>query len=579
MPLIPTYDGPQLKQAALDGGYQQNVDVSSGKMAIAKGLDDVAKVADKIDLEQSTVQAQNAELKIRTAWYETDAKLRQEYSGEKIGGYQAAVNDWWKEAPQKFGGELSPRAQMIASKSLLSAQESAMNTSHKHATVEVNRVAEVSHVAVKQSVVQSALAALKDGDTLAAVAAVANIKEKNEMWAKRQNMSAEELAMQNVKDLTVLHTNVISQLVEKDPAAARQYWKELDKAKQFDASKVDEVDKMLKLGGVKEDVQNFAEEVRKKGMTEPEAVAAAREKFKGEAQDFAVHEMKLRYNEDQVFKAREAKDVANQAWSILVKKPNMSSVPTALMVKLNEVAPEEQRQMQDWVQAKARQAKADAEGRNDPDEFGRYYTYRRMAMEDPQKFADIDLTKAQPYVSKGQLNHLVDIQGGIARSDAKAMDVDKQVNFVVKNIKSAILASGLDMTPKEGTPAATEFNNFMGSLSMTLTDAQRAAGDKPLPPEKLKAIGMDMLREKYEQGSGVFGMFRSARKGYQILSDPSTAGKNFVDTKYSDIPKAIRDQLEADMPRKQTSVKGVPVDVDKDKIERAYQRGKEEGRF
>jgi hypothetical protein len=74
-------------------------------------------------------------------------------------------------------------------------------------------------------------------------------------------------------------------------------------------------------------------------------------------------------------------------------------------------------------------------------------------------------------------------------------------------------------------------------------------------------------------------MFRSARKGYQILSDPSTAGKNFVDTKYSDIPKAIRDQLEADMPRKQTSVKGVPVDVDKDKVERAYQRGKEEGRF
>lgn len=575
MPVIPTYDGPQLKQAALDGGFQQAPDVSSGGLAFAKGLDDVGKAIDKIDLENATTQAQEAELKIRQAWYATDTELRQKYSGNKIGEYQKAVDTWWKDAPQKFGGELSPRAQMLASKSLISAQDSAMRTSFTYASAERNRVAEAGHLALKQTVVQDALTALKDGNQKAVTDAVTSIKDNNAAWANLRNMSAQELAAQNVKDLTVLHTNVISQLVDKDPMGARQYWKDLDKKTEFDGSKIDEVDKLLKIGTVKMQVQDFAEEVRNKGMNEVDALAAARAKFKGEEQDVAVAEIKTRFNEDEAFKARQARVLSDKAWGYLANKPSMSAVPSALLMELNKLAPKEQAHMQDWVQAKARQAKADAEGRNDPNEFGRYYGYRVMAMEDPQKFANLDLTKAQPYISKSQLNHLVEIQSGISRSDAKAMDLDKQVGFVVKNIRSSILASGLDTTPKEGTPAATEYNNFMGALTAALTDAQRAAGDKPLPPEKLKAIGMDMLREKYEQGSGLFG-FRSSRKGYQIINDPSSAGKNFIDTPYSDIPKTIRDKLDLDA--RKPGGRGTTV-IDQEKVERAYQRGKEEGRF
>jgi len=579
MPTIPTYDGPQVRQAALDGGFQQNQDISSGRLGVAKALQGAGDALDKLDQQRATLQAQEAEVKIRQAWYETDTRLRKEFSGTKIGGYQAAVDKWWNEDAKTLGEGMDGRAQMIASRSLVAARDIATRTTSNYAQAETARVDEVGYAAAKNAVIQGALTAVKDGDVQAATTAATDIRAKNVKWGERRNLSADEVAYNTVKDLTTLHGNVIRQLNETNPVAARAYWDKLDKGKEFDATRVDEVDKLLKRGTVKVQVQDFVADVRKQGMSEGEALAAARDKFHGDDQDFAVQEVRVRYNEDQVLKAREAKDAANQGWSILVNNPRMSAIPSALLEKINTLAPEEQRHMQDWTLAKARQAKADAEGKSDPDEFGRYYTYRVMAMEDPQKFSKLNLTQAQPYVSKQQLNHLVELQGGIERSDAKAMDLNTQVKTAVSSVKTAILASGLDMTPKEGSAAATEYNNFMGSVTMAISEAQRAAGDKPLPPEKLKAIGMDMLRVKYEQGSGIFGAFRSTKKGYQVMADPNSANKDFVDTPYGEIPEAIRNQLEADAPGPKTTGMYGTKRIDKEAIERAYQRGREQGRF
>lgn len=577
MPTIPTYDGPQIHQAGLPGVFQQAPDVSSGTQSIAKGLAAVSEVADKIDLQQSTQEAQDAEVRIRGEWFKADQELRTKYSGQKIGGYQAAVDAWWKEAPQKYGQNLTPRAQFIASKSLIAAQEMAQRTSATYAHAETERLDKSTFESAKWAVLQGALTAVKEGDPLAAPIAVDDIREKNAAWAKARNLSADELAALNVRDLTVLHANVINQLAETDPAAARQYWKELDKAKQFDASKIDEIDKTLKVAATQHTAQAFGDEVMSKRMSLEEALAEARKRFDGKDEEMALQEVKTRFTEQEVIQARSAKAVEKQGWSILMAKGSMSAIPPALMTTLREQAPEAERQMRDWLDAKRRQAKAEAEGVSDPDEFGRYYTYRRMAMENPQQFADLDLTKAQPYVSKAQLNHLVEIQGGINRNDAKAMELNRQVKIAVNSAKSAILAGGLDMTPKEGTPAATEFNNFMGAVTMKITDAQRAAEGKPLPPEKLKEIAMDLVREKYEQGTGFAGIWRTKRKGYQILNDPNSKDKHFIDVPYDEIPKDIRAELEADTPRKRVG-RGT-TEIDKDAVERAYQKGKEEGRF
>jgi hypothetical protein len=579
MPTIPTYDGPQVRQAALEGGFQQNQDISSGRLGVAKALQGAGDALDKLDQQRATLQAQEAEVKIRQAWYETDTRLRKEFSGTKIGGYQAAVDKWWNEDAKTLGEGLDGRAQMIASRSLVAARDIATRTTSNYAQAETARVEEVGHAAAKNAVIQSALTAVKDGDVQAAPMAATDIRAKNARWGELRNLSADEVAYHNVKDLTTLHSNVISQLSETNPVAARAYWDKLDKGKEFDATRVDEVDKLLKQATGQHNAQSFGDEVMAKKMTLEDALAEARKRFDGKDEEMALAEVKTRFTEQEAIQSRQAKAVEKQGWSILMEKGSMSAIPPSLMVTLREQAPEAERQMRDWLAAKARQAKADAEGKSDPDEFGRYYTYRVMAMEDPQKFSKLNLTQAQPYVSKQQLNHLVELQGGIERSDAKAMDLNTQVKTAVSSVKTAILASGLDMTPKEGSAAATEYNNFMGSVTMAISEAQRAAGDKPLPPEKLKAIGMDMLRVKYEQGSGIFGAFRSTKKGYQVVADPNSANKNFVDTPYGEIPEAIRNQLEADAPGPKTTGMYGTKRIDKEAIERAYQRGREQGRF
>lgn len=246
MATVPTYDGPQLRQAPADGGYQQTTDVSSGTNRLAQGLGQVAEVADKIGLQQDLQQAQQAEVSVRSAWFKADQELRQKYRGTEIEGYQPAVDAWWKEAPQKFGQSLNGRAQIMASKSLVSAQDMAMRTSSGYAAAETERVQGETFVASKQQTMQDALTAMSQGNNAAVPVAIDDIKTKNANWAALHNQTPEQLAQQNIKDLTLVHSNVLSQLLVKDPKAAQAYWDALDKKTEFDASRIDEVNNRLK---------------------------------------------------------------------------------------------------------------------------------------------------------------------------------------------------------------------------------------------------------------------------------------------------------------------------------------------
>ena len=246
MPTIPTYDGPQLRQQGSPDAYQQNQDVSSGGQKLAQGLGAAADALDKIGLQQDTLAAQTAETSIRSAWFKKDQELRAEFSGTKIDGYQSAVDQWWADAPKTFGENLNGRAQMIASKSLVAAQDMAQRTAAHYAGAETARVQGEAFVSAKQAVLQDALSATAQGNMAAAPGAALDIKAKNKEWAELHNQSAQEQAMQNVKDLTALHFNVVNQLLVTNPKAAQDYWNGVDKKTEFDAGKIDEVNNRLK---------------------------------------------------------------------------------------------------------------------------------------------------------------------------------------------------------------------------------------------------------------------------------------------------------------------------------------------
>lgn len=332
---------------------------------------------------------------------------------------------------------------------------------------------------------------------------------------------------------------------------------------------------------IRERVQVFGDEVDKGGLTLPQALEKARATFSGPEEAAAVQEVKTRFSERQAITIEAQRDAADSAWKVITNGGSRKGIKPELW---NSLGGEEQRQINDYVEARARRYEADAK-RDFKTDMVAYYGLRRMAAEDPASFASLDLMKSKPLLEDTDFQRLVEVQASINKNDAKAMETQRVVKSTIGMIAADIKAAGIDLTPKEGSAQAKEAAAFMGAVTVALDEATRVKGS-PLSAKEARDIGMGMLREGYEQGSGIFGMFQNKRRGYQIATDPDLAGKTFVATKYKDIPAEARDALVEELrasgvqlPRSIYGGTYVVSDEYQAAIERAYQRGKEQGVF
>jgi hypothetical protein len=202
-----------------------------------------------------------------------------------------------------------------------------------------------------------------------------------------------------------------------------------------------------------------------------------------------------------------------------------------------------------------------------------------MAMEEPQSFSALDLRKSAPWLSKGQFETLVDLQAGIGRSDAKAMESQRVLKSTLDLIKSEVTSIGIDLTPKEGTDKAKQTAQFLGALTQALDQATATKG-APLTPEESRRIGMSMLQEGIQQGTGIFGMFQTKKRGFEIATDPNIpAGASFVLKRFSDIPASVRNDLIVAYRTRNNIGTRTLTAADEAAIERAYTLGVQQGRI
>lgn len=573
MARVPQYDGAQVRSTALQPVQQREIDVSSGLRAVGQTVGALGDVADKLARRDADTEAWNAQAAIASEFETWDRETRKTAQGVNSKGYTAKVDEWWTKVRDERFGSLSPLAQQSAAKSLAQARLAALRAAGSYEDQQLD-VGEKQALSSRIVTGVSAAAAAGAGraDPL-----IATLTEEIRAFGKKKGIDVEGQVLQTT---TGIHANIIAGMLRnKDIKGAEEYF--TLKKGEIDGTRHDEIAKGLSAGGTVIKAQTFGDEVQAKKMTLEQALTEARARFTGDEETAAVQEVKTRFAEGEAVQQRQAKDVTKTAWRQVIEGGSISRIEPSVYADLMRLAPEEKRQMQDWLDARRRQAKAEAEGNHDPDEFGRFYSYFRMAMEAPAKFADLDLTKVQPYVSKHQLASLISLQSGISKTDAKAMALQNQVKQTLTMVDSTIRASGLNPRAKPDTPAAKEFDNFMGAVTMALTTAQAERKDgTPLPPEEMRKIGMRLLQEGYEQGSGIFGMFQNTKRGYQVLTDPALAGKDFITTPYKKIPPAIRADLEKSYDAKngRGGIYGNAAEREA-AIERAYQRGLDEGRF
>lgn len=425
-----------------------------------------------------------------------------------------------------------------------------------------------------------------NGDTNGAKAEIETAGLRITSFMKKRGASGEEISAALKTNSSKSHAAVIASMLSKGEATAAQAYLEANSGAMLQDD-VTRVTGALKEGVARATSQTFATEVMAKDLPMTEALAMAREQFKAkpELAEAATREIKTRYAEKEASRVQEVKQVTTDAWSALMARGSMNAIPPATMDRLRKEAPEEERQMRDWLDAKWRRAKADAENKKSED-WSTYMMLQDMALTQPEKFTDPQtLLKAEPFLSKAQMGNLVGLRGQIERGDAKAMQSQRMVKTTVEMLKAEIAKAGVDLTPKDNEPKQVreERAAFFGALTMALQEKAQAKG-QPLTEAEMRLEGMNLLREAIDTNSGVMGLFQTKKKGFQIATDPNIKPEaNFVVARFDDIPADRRDALLGRL-----YPNGVPrspyggqlvTSEDKAKIEAAYTRAVRAGYY
>ncbi len=235
MPVVPTYSGPQVREQATQGGYQENIDVSKGARALAAGFGDVAEVADQAYTRQAETESLTAQARIADDFDKWDTETRATSQGANATGYRAKVDAWWGDTQKTYTGTLSPRAQQAISKSLAAVRNSNLRAAGNYETqqVEIGAISALGS-SVDKLVKQSIKLGPEGGPGVLDMAA----GQVRAFYKARGREGDGEAAA--LKVTTGAHVTTINQLMQRDPKKAEEYFN-THKDKGIDPTQWDEV--------------------------------------------------------------------------------------------------------------------------------------------------------------------------------------------------------------------------------------------------------------------------------------------------------------------------------------------------
>lgn len=264
MAKVPQYDGPQLQEQALPGARQQEVDVSRNAQVLAKGLSDAAHIMNReIDRETQRADQDAAfafEAKKKAEWLDYEGKLREARKGRDAHAYDAEVEAWWKEQGKAGAETLSPNAQRLVGRALMTSQLQAVGQAKAYRTQQLEQSAASSYAAAQAMAVEEAA---RIGTPEAAAAALPSIAQRAAERGAAQGWTPEQVASEKLTRSTVLHASVLDSLVKSDPKAAQAYFARVNAAGEIDTRARDAIGAKLEQTSALVEGGNAATEVWK----------------------------------------------------------------------------------------------------------------------------------------------------------------------------------------------------------------------------------------------------------------------------------------------------------------------------
>lgn len=135
-------------------------------------------------------------------------------------------------------------------------------------------------------------------------------------------------------------------------------------------------------------------------------------------------------------------------------------------------------------------------GGNIPGNNELYNRLMDSAVNTPEAFVKVDPASFMTQLSTDQLNHVWAAQRGINKQDLQQQQGDKLVHNTISAVKSSMLAARINLNPKPGTSDADTLDQFNADLRGALYQAMQQKKGTPLTQNEASEIARDMLKEQ-----------------------------------------------------------------------------------
>lgn len=511
MPRLQQYNGPQVREQALQPVYQREIDVSSGLQQASRALNQISEVAERRAIREVETEANRIDTEISGGWLEWDAQNRSKYQGQNISEYEVAARKWWSDARKTYGANLSPAVQRQIGPALERKHQQALGSVLGHVNNIKERHADESAAAARSTAIAFGI------DTGNPAGAAEEVRKITALQGARKGWTTEQVQAANEKELGVLHLAYISTLAERDPEAAQAYF--VANKKEIPGEVQVQVEKTLK--GERDNMAATQFAAERAGKPFSEQLADAATIADPELRKKTLTQM--HNNQALVRQARAEQEAAasDEAWQLLGQGRR---VPEVVLSRMNG---RERVQLQDHLAAKAKAAASGTPVRTDA---GVYLDlYDKIAGKEK-----VDLRYFTHVVALDDLKTLKRMQ------EADGPKQDSMTNDA-QRVDAALAGLGID---KKKNPE--DAARVLMEVDKRVREASLAKGNKDLTPDEKQRIVDEVAMDKvYRPRTGWFDPEQPA-----ALLTPEEAEKAYVvvngrDVKLASIPVDIRQRIAA----------------------------------
>lgn len=494
MPRVPTVQGPSEELRAAPN-VQQSVSAATPDAFGAVQARQLGAVADVLQRRQEQEDADAfmlVDADVKTQWLEHERSVRAR-RGQDAWGAAEDTKRWLEKTSKEAGAKLgNERQRRLFRKSFENLRLGALDAAGRHE--DEQRRASLVESAQTRIFADINFAASDPTPRNIAISRD-SIARSVEAVGRLNGWPAEKIAADKLNQTGAMHTQVLQQLVERDPFSAEAYF--VAHKAEIPGGKHAELGHAIKLGTTKLKAQGFADDAVRRGMLEADAVKLVRERFSGDDEDTFATVLKGRYAEVRAQHEKVQGEAAEAAWSVVDRGGSWTSIPTAVQAALD---PRTSIAIKAHLRERAKSAGVDRT-RTD---WTLYERLRDEAMNDPAGFSKKNLVQFFDRLAPAQRETLLDIKANALKSPGKVAEVlsdDKHITEAANQLKL-----------KDDVKS-----RFVVAAGSALSAAQRVKG-KALDHDERQKVLDRLAIEGTVKGSG--WLFDDSKRAFEVQGTP-----------------------------------------------------------